>query len=68
MRPVRLQEVEPGQRYLFTFRRPVLAGSRKRTLVATVGAAFWGEVPLEIGRGRVIRVERSDVLRALHVA
>ena len=59
-------ELEPGRRYRFTFRHPVVSGTQKRTLEAVLGAAFWGEVPLHAGR-QTVRVQREDVTRVVEV-
>ena len=62
MSQVRLSEVEPGSRYRFTFRRPVVIGTRSRVVEAVLGASFWGEVPIHTKTG-TIRVQRDDVVR-----
>jgi hypothetical protein len=63
MRSISLHEVEPGHRYRFTFRRPVIAGTRSRMLEGVLGASFWGEVPLHTKNG-IVRIQRADVVRA----
>ena len=65
-REVSHYDVEPGRLYRFTFRHPVVQGTRKRTVVASIGSSFWGEVPFKIGR-RVIRIERSEVVRVVEI-
>jgi hypothetical protein len=62
MRDIRLHEVEIGRSYRFTFSRPVVEGSRKRSFEAVVGAAFWGEVPFHTADG-IVRVERDLITR-----
>ena len=59
-------EAEPGRRYRFTLRRPLSPKTRTRTVEGVLGAAFWGEVPLQVGR-KTVRVERADVVRIVEV-
>ena len=62
MTAIRIQDVEPGMLYRFTFRRPVLAGTRSRVVEGVIGASFWGEVPLQTAAG-IVRIQRDDVVR-----
>jgi hypothetical protein len=64
--PVRIHDVEPGRLYRFTFRRPPVEGSRKRTMLATPATAFWGEVTLRTDGG-LLRVSRDEITHVREV-